>query len=171
MTVDDREILLLHRDTYSKSILASRIPRSFSSARKQFPTAFLLHDNHFIAHPTNGPFQVTFWNHLRRSIDQAHLISGFQFYFTTGNDDIVLNSPFCRSVSTNLRIVTETDGAREVQILLTSGVSGVESDCCQAFGSHYYSDGENVAIAMFNWCPINEYEFPILTDSVSAIEW
>ena len=171
MTVDDREILSLHRDASSRSILASRIPRSTSSARKEFPTAFLLHERQFIAQPTIGPFQVTFWNHLHRSVDQLQMISGFEFCFTTGNDDIVLDSPFCRSASTSLRIVYETDGTREVQILLTSDASVIESDCCQAFGSLYYSDGENVAIAMFNWRAMNEYEFPILTDSVSAVEW
>ena len=171
MKVDEREILLLHRDTSSNSILASRIPGSTSSARKEFPTAFLLHEKRFIVQPTIGPLQVTFWNHLRKSGDQLQMISGFEFLFTKGNDDIVLDSPFCRCASTNLRIVSETDGAREVQILLTSDASVVESGCCQAFGSVYYSDGENVAIAMFNWRAMNEYECPILTDSVSAVDW
>ena len=99
------------------------------------------------------------------------MILGFEFYFIRGNDEVVLNSPFCQSASTNLRFVCENDGTLEVHVRLISESSGVESDFCQAYGSLYFSDGEDVAIAMLNWHPIDKYEFPILTDSVSAVEW
>ena len=136
-----------------------------------FPIRFRLCGEPYAMVPPIGPFQITFWDHLCTTVGTCPVVAGFEFHFMRGNDDIIMDSSFCRADLRNLKRTSSGEDYFSVEVHLSTETQNVASDCCQAFGSLYYTDGYNVAIAIMNWDNGSRYGFPISSDDVSAVEW
>ena len=88
-----------------------------------------------------------------------------------GNDGIIMNSSFCRADLRNLKHTFIDSESFMIEILLGGEAEIVTADCCQAFGSAYYTDRCNVAMALMNWNDQTQYGFPVSSDNVSAVNW
>ena len=170
VTTEAVQLLLLHHDIADNVIRASRI-QHHSSKSPTFPTAFSLCGGRYAVVPPVGPFQITFWDHLWTVAGPDSVVAGFEFLLMRGNDEIIMNSSFCRADLSNLKRMSIDDESFMIEILLLGETENVASDCCQAFGSAYYTDGSNVAVALMNWDNETKYGFPVSSENVSAVNW
>jgi hypothetical protein len=170
VSADVVPLLLLHHDPSSNAILASRIPHR-APQEFVFPTAFSLCGVRYALVPSVGPFQLTFWDHLHLGSDVQSVVVGFSILLMRSYDEIIMKSSFCHASPRNLKRTVIDDEALLIEIILDGVSETAAADCCQAFGSAYYTDGSNVAWALTNWNHETQYGFSINSDNVSAAEW
>ena len=102
------------------------------------------------------PEVLTFWDHLSVDGKETSPVQGITLNLFAPNDSPLIESPFCTANPTNITI-----SAGDVRdIALGALPSSYESDCAQAFGSRYYSNGNDVLMVLGRWAGV-QYDFPL----------
>jgi hypothetical protein len=144
-------VIYLFRDTRSNTIRAASV-RCDVPLEDGFLAALVHSGNRYDRIPST----ITFWNHLSHDGNEQSPVHGICLYLMRPGDNALLDSPFCTSSPSNMRIESQVIH----EITLVPKTRELSSDSAQAFGSQYFSDGTNVIMALGGW-PNVRYDFPI----------